>query len=148
MNRVFVYGTLMAGEYNNERFMRRESARYEARGQCGGIRLYVPSHGAYPIAVPRSGSEVSGEVWMVDDDTLDVLDRMECGAGYERVSMMVETRAGRVECGVYVQRECDLRPGGEWVQDGAWRRWRIAHDAALTAAQDAFDAALDDTLYE
>ena len=71
--RVFVYGTLLAGESNHRHLA---SARFvgEAKTEAA-FRLY--DLGPYPGLVAVGGDAVMGEVYEVDEPILAMLDRLE-----------------------------------------------------------------------
>lgn len=98
-NYVFVYGTLMKGQRNHERFLRDED--FVADGRIEGFRNY--DLGSYSGIVYGNG-QVAGELYFVDDETLDSLDVLE-GEGdlYLRKCTEVFTNGReRVEAFVYV----------------------------------------------
>jgi gamma-glutamylcyclotransferase (GGCT)/AIG2-like uncharacterized protein YtfP len=73
ITRVFVYGTLRRGEGNH---------RLLAGARCVGAARTAPAFtlrdlGAYPAMLAGGATSVVGEVYEVDELTLDVLDRLE-----------------------------------------------------------------------
>ena len=72
-HRVFVYGTLLAGEPNH-RLLRTASFEGLAR-TADGFALF--DLGAFPGMVRTEAGVVHGEVYRVDDRTLAALDRLE-----------------------------------------------------------------------
>ncbi|MFM2153601.1 MAG: hypothetical protein RL199_2036 [Pseudomonadota bacterium] len=72
-HRVFVYGTLLAGEPNH-RLLRTASFEGPAR-TADGFALF--DLGAFPGMVRAETGVVHGEVYRVDDRTLTALDRLE-----------------------------------------------------------------------
>ena len=90
---VFVYGTLMRGQ-GNARFL--EGAEFVRPAETGpGFELF--SMGSFP-AMSRGGkASVKGELYLVDDDTLKVLDSLE---NHPRL---------------YRREEIDLDDGGEAI---------------------------------
>jgi gamma-glutamylcyclotransferase (GGCT)/AIG2-like uncharacterized protein YtfP len=75
-NKVFFYGTLMAG------FERRGRAGVDTRMRLvgrGSIEAALFDLGLFPAAVPAPGSHVWGEVYEIDDDpaVLATLDGLE-----------------------------------------------------------------------
>ena len=73
MHRVFVYGTLLAGEPNHDLL---------AGARCLGPARTAPafdlySFGPYPGLVREGGTAVAGELYEVDDATLARLDVLE-----------------------------------------------------------------------
>jgi len=85
--RVFVYGTLLAGERNHYHI---ERARLiaEARTQPA-FTLY--DFGPYPGMVARGNSAVVGEVYEVDEPMLAAMDRLEGHPSfYQRTTIRLE----------------------------------------------------------
>jgi gamma-glutamylcyclotransferase (GGCT)/AIG2-like uncharacterized protein YtfP len=80
--RIFVYGSLKKGYINNERYMR-DGAKYVRHAIINGYTLHQHPHG-YPVMFPDEQGIVFGEIWAVDDWTLESLDYIEYGSGYER----------------------------------------------------------------
>lgn len=72
-NYIFVYGTLMRGQCNHERFLKDKD--FIADGRIDGFKNY--DLGSYPGIVFGSG-QVAGELYSVDDETLESLDELEC----------------------------------------------------------------------
>jgi gamma-glutamylaminecyclotransferase len=116
MTRVFVYGSLMRGQ-GNHRFLERSSFVCAARTQP----LYrMHSLGGFPGVVARGTQAIEGEVFDVDAETLDRLDRLE---GHPRfycrtlitlddqsiVSMYVLQRGGDLT-------HCPIVASGSWLQ--------------------------------
>ena len=99
MNRVFVYGTLKRG-FPNEAAMK----DFLYIGRCRTIDAYPLViggrwHSPYLIAERGVGHRIYGEVFEVDNEGLEMLDRME-GAhlsnGYRRITVMIEEPGGGV----------------------------------------------------
>jgi gamma-glutamylcyclotransferase (GGCT)/AIG2-like uncharacterized protein YtfP len=78
---VFVYGTLKRGHYNHGRLA---AARFVCDAKTvPGYRLF--DVGYYPAMVEdRAGISVYGEIFEVDDETLEDLDRLEGHPHYYR----------------------------------------------------------------
>jgi gamma-glutamylaminecyclotransferase len=115
--RVFVYGTLLAGEPNH---------RLLADAALVGAARTEPdfdlvSLGAFPAMVPGGGTAIAGEVYEVDPDTLDALDRLE---GHPR---FYQRRAVRLDDGgevlAYLLTPDQVR-GRPRITSGDWRRAR------------------------
>jgi len=71
--RVFVYGTLLAGEENHHVL---ERARPIGRA-CTKPCFRLLDLGPYPAMLPGGETGVHGEVYEVDKETLEVLDALE-----------------------------------------------------------------------
>lgn len=112
---LFVYGTLRRGE-SNHHFLQ---GTYE---RCLPATLPdyakgVAGHG-YPLAMPRSGASVEGEVFFIRSEiygaTLARCDRLEdlppgqlVGEFYQRATVTVETEFGPISAWAYTG------PGGD-----------------------------------
>lgn len=79
--RVFVYGTLKEGHGNHAYFLA-DNPGVERLGRCyisGDYRMY--SNGAFPMVTRGSNQDrvhhIVGEVYEVDEETLDALDVLE-----------------------------------------------------------------------
>lgn len=97
-NRVFVYGTLMRGQ---------RAHHLLAGGRCLGafvLENYAMHHlGRYPGIKPCPGERVYGEVYEVDDDAVEQMDRYEGnGSLYNRVCARAVCPERMVEVQVYV----------------------------------------------
>lgn len=113
MHHVFVYGTLKRGFVNHD-------AALMARGYAGPAR----SVAAYPLVIagpwfspvvfdePGHGMRIAGELYVVDDGTLDALDAIEGvgrPGGYHRVEIDLEDGDGkRCRAWCYVKRREDV----------------------------------------
>ncbi len=107
---LFVYGTLMRRFSNRYALLLRQHSRMVGPGRFPG---YLYSKGAYPTAVYdlHAPAWVHGEIYALHtDEILHILDLYEgIGAGasehvaeYRRISILVESETGPVECWVYV----------------------------------------------
>jgi len=83
---VFVYGTLMTGRANHDHFLKNSMMMGE--GRLFGFALY--ELGSYPGIKPKKKGQVLGELYLVDQKTLERLDRLEGnGALYDRIDVEV-----------------------------------------------------------
>lgn len=142
---VFVYGTLLRGMPNSPALA---GSRFLGHGRTGGA-LY--DLGPYPALADGAGF-VYGELYAVDGDTLEALDRIEGhrpddpGASwYERRPLAVRAFAdgSAVAAWGYVYRR-DLGgarpiPGGDYRRDRAERagppQWYLAYGSNLRSAR-------------
>ena len=127
LHRIFVYGTLMAGEYNHALI---GSQVLEGEGFISGFDLY--SLGRYPGIRPSEhcGHTVAGEVYLIDDSTLEQVNILEDeGSLYILQSAEVAMSDGRtVTAGVYVyNHDC---PESSRILSGSWNQRLIALDCA------------------
>lgn len=72
-SRVFVYGTLRAGDYNHYLLEGHDLVALTRTEP----RFTLVSLGPYPAMIAGGDTAVVGEVYDVDDDTLAALDRLE-----------------------------------------------------------------------
>jgi len=73
VHRVFVYGTLMKGEHHHEAISK---ARFlglaETKPEYELVQIDY-----YPAMLPGGASKIIGEIYEVDDETLEKLDELE-----------------------------------------------------------------------
>jgi gamma-glutamylcyclotransferase (GGCT)/AIG2-like uncharacterized protein YtfP len=75
MHRVFVYGTLKRGQRNHQRFLGPGTgARFAADTEIEGL---LSDLGTFPAVVLGGEREVRGELFEVQDEALEALDRLE-----------------------------------------------------------------------
>jgi len=128
VNRVFVYGTLMRGFRNYERFLEGRISRV-VPGRTYGELYHLPE--GYPALLKGNGS-VEGEIMEpVDEALLRNLDRLEGYTEgraknlYIRFIDNIMTETGEeVPCWVYFyENERYAREKGTPVPDGNWRKF-------------------------
>lgn len=115
-NSVFVYGSLLPCLHNHNYLLdgklRRDNATLE------NYALYDTGSG-YPCILPKEGGKVLGQVWDVDDETLESLDVLE-GVPflYTRNLCPVLKDEGR-DCWTYVwaRSSCGTMP---IIKHGSW----------------------------
>jgi gamma-glutamylcyclotransferase (GGCT)/AIG2-like uncharacterized protein YtfP len=115
MDRVFVYGTLRAGESRNE-ILTVEPNRFAGPASVDGAELF--SLGSFPAMVLGRDGSVVGEVYEVDARTLQLLDRIE---GVPRLYQRTEvelTGGGRAWAYTMAKRpgNAERIEGGDWVE--------------------------------
>lgn len=103
---IFVYGTLRGGHpYMGD-------AEFVAEAKVKDYTLF--DLGSFPAMIPKQGSHVVGEVWNIDPDYIEVLDRFEGGAYIRRrIPVKVDNRKKPLYCQTY---EFKFRPSGFDVQ--------------------------------
>ena len=118
---VFVYGSLRRGNAG-AMSVRFPNAVYVAEGRVRGS-LY--DLGEYPgLVMDGAASFVTGEVYQVDDDTLNRLDKFELTSDYSRKQVEVEHGLERTDCWIYVpDRVAEFFGDHELIESGDW----IAH---------------------
>lgn len=95
---VFVYGTLRRGG-TNAMSIRFPAAKFIAEAQVSGS-LY--DLGAYPgLLLDEANSGVMGEVYEVDDETLNQLDEFEASSHYRRKQVEISPGTQRKLCWTY-----------------------------------------------
>lgn len=115
---VFVYGSLRRGN-PGAMSVRFPAATYVDDGTVAGS-LY--DLGAYPgLLLGGSASRVTGEVYEVDDATLQQLDQFELSSDYVRKEVEVHHGTERRRCWIYVpERDADFFSGLPLVESGDW----------------------------
>ena len=121
LHRIFVYGTLMEGERNHRLI---ESQECEGEGFIHGFNLY--NLGYYPGIRPSRHPEhiVHGEVYLVDDRTLEQVNRLE-GEGSLYILQYVDVTMDDkvVTAGVYVyNHKCQK---SSRIYTGYWKQQKI-----------------------
>ncbi len=97
-NRIFVYGTLMRGERANELL---KVAVYAGEGILKNYGCY--DLGTYPAVVEEAGKSTVGEIWYVDDETLEKVEHYEGdGTLYTCKEVKIEVEEGEIDCYAYV----------------------------------------------
>lgn len=111
---VFVYGTLLKGEYNHHVL---------GWAQFVGTTKTPPKYdlfnlGSYPAMVAGGSTAVKGELYAVDDEILSRLDRLEGHPEYyERIEIQLEDTT---QVHTYLM-ERDRVTGCPRVSSGDWR---------------------------
>lgn len=101
--KVFVYGTLKAGYWNNPIL---RNSNFIGEGLT--TKKYILQDCGFPYAIPENYAEdnivlpIIGEVWEVDDHTLRNLDRLEGeGSHYHRRPCNIIVRGNTVLANIY-----------------------------------------------
>ena len=114
--RVFVYGTLREGAYNNLRVGR--SNEFRAATTTGRI-YHVDPHGyAYPVAKFDEEGTIVGEVHEFDERRWNYIVVMEEGAGYRAVPVIVTYDDGETE--EVLGWQYIHSPRGPLIESGDW----------------------------
>ena len=122
MNRhlVFVYGSLRSGNAGamSNRF---PDARFVAVARARGS-LY--DLGEYPgMLLNETNSLVVGEVYEVNEETLNRLDEFERSSDYVRKQVVVEAGADEMNCWIYVPSyEPDFYSNQTLIKSGDWMK--------------------------
>lgn len=159
---VFVYGSLREGFGNHEYYLS-NATRIDGTYVLDGARMY--SFGAFPGVVLGGSATVKGEVYLVNSDELEALDRLE-GVPYMYVRKVCRVRCGGSARNVFVYlyaRDCSgcpLVPSGDWADrrtryvetddDDAFgaREYWSDDDALLLESDDSEDERTDEDLWE
>ena len=121
LHRIFVYGTLMSGEYNHDLIA---SQVLEGTGFIRNFNLYNLGH--YPGIRPSDYSDhvVYGEVYLVDDRILEQVNRLEGeGSLYILQHVEVQMESKTVTAGVYVYNHKCLKKNR--IHSGYWKQQKI-----------------------
>ena len=100
MNKIFVYGTLKEGGRWHHLI---EKATVIGYGKLSGYEMYVLEDGFMPMLKESPGDAVYGEVYEVNDTTLDRLRQLERQYKEIRANVMVDGMS--VNCYVYIYSE-------------------------------------------
>ena len=124
---VFVYGSLRDGN-PGAMAIRFPSSKFIADARVKG-GLY--DMGAYPgLLLDGSDSLVTGEVYEVDDETLNSLDQFELSDDYVRREVEIAQDSERRRCWIYVpDRGAELFSERMLIESGDW----IEHLSSQTA---------------
>jgi gamma-glutamylcyclotransferase (GGCT)/AIG2-like uncharacterized protein YtfP len=116
MHKVFVYGTLKHGFYNHSPYLL--GKKYK-KAKALGVNLHAGPY--FPYAIKGSGVAF-GEVYEVDDATLDKLDRLEGVPNhYQRDEVFVFTEDFKKEKAMIYVSDHSLKfpriESGEWMNE-------------------------------
>ena len=128
-HKVFVYGTLIAGERNAHWAGR---ARRQKAWTTGTI--HDTGYG-FPAYQKRGRTRIAGEVLTVDDDGFRSMDRLEGYPSlYRREQIQIHlVGGGSVLAWVYIMNR--LKPDAKVIECGDWVAYRKAKDAERNAAE-------------
>lgn len=118
--RVFVYGTLKEGHGNHE-YLLAGNPGVQKLGRCyvtGDFDMY--SNGAFPIVTMGDSdrqTHIVGEVYEVDEDTLDALDALE---GHPDWYCRVKVETPWKKAWIYVMPPSDRLSREARVESGCW----------------------------
>lgn len=115
-NQVFVYGTLKKGHYNHRCISMDKTAKLLIDDAFISAKMY--DLGAFPAAV-AGFSQVKGEVWDVDDETLERLDHLE-GHPRHYCRRMMYIIGGSVSAWVYLMDREKLPKNAVPMPVGNW----------------------------
>jgi gamma-glutamylaminecyclotransferase len=129
MHKVFVYGTLKKG-YGNHRLLKDSTFL----GNALTFEKFTLYDGGFPYLGRYGASQIIGEVYEVDDDTLSDLDRLE-GVGhnfYDRWSTVAKLEAPNddnpISCYIYVASEdTEKRLNRDRIIPGIFAEWNKKH---------------------
>ena len=128
---VFVYGTLMKGFAGYEKYMCKGD--YISEASLKGVMYHTGS--GYPAVIydGKKGSEISGELYSVDENLMKELRRYE-GVNslltcYEEKVVKVHTKTGDIPARVFVVSpfwKNLIRFTGAFVKNGDWKSFIAA----------------------
>ena len=111
---VFVYGTLLRGE-SNHRLLK--NAEFVGEGRTAPEYDLVDL-GAFPGMVSGRNTAIKGEIFGVNDDTLEALDRLEGHPGFYRRTKLKLAGFGTVEGYLFPRKRMN---GYDCIESGDWR---------------------------
>lgn len=115
MDKIFVYGSLRAGMYNQRHFA--DGMKHIDTKTIKGFDLY--SLGAYPYVVEtEEGGELTIDVMEVTPEAKARIDRMEKGAGYYLKDIEVDGIKGTI----YLMEQ--PIPNTQKVESGDWVKFK------------------------
>jgi gamma-glutamylaminecyclotransferase len=116
---IFVYGTLREGGRLHGRLAGQEK-RFD-RATLADHGMYPAGRGSFPGIVPREGSQVVGEVYMVTEPCLHSLDYLEGHPShYRREIVRVECYDGNSPWSVHAYIHQIPPDAPEWIETGDW----------------------------
>lgn len=106
MPHIAVYGTLRKGHYNHDRFPMQWQSGIKNPVRIQGYKLY--DLGPYPCVVYTGNpkDETTFEIYHVTQQTKNVIDAMEFGAGYDEKKQPI---TNEVMASIYVFDQAPLR---------------------------------------
>ena len=114
-HKVFVYGTLLAGERNAH------WARDAHRENASAVGTIYDTGYGFPAFTREGATVVKGELLTVDDEGFRSMDRLEgCPRLYRRERIQVSTAAGNATAWVYIMNQ--LPVAAKVIESGDWRR--------------------------
>lgn len=128
INKVFVYGTLMKGFWNHERYLEGRISRITP-AKTQGLLYHLPE--GYPAFLEGDGIVIGEVIEPVDENLLESLDRLEgyrkwsSNNLYVRDKKKVLTKDGKESiCWVYIYaKEEYAKKIGTPVPNGNWRKF-------------------------
>ncbi len=113
--RVFVYGTLLKNEYNNDRFLQNAESKLIGHAEVTGFAMH--NYGNFPGAWYSQNAEqiIVGEVWEVSPEIFSRLDRLE---GYPNFYDRVQVQTGHGIAWIYISKGAQTYPE---IPSGDWR---------------------------
>lgn len=137
-HRVFVYGTLLSGFHNHERCLRTGKRLGATRTANAHYRMVDVNY--FPGVFLDGTDAIVGEVYEVDDRTMERLDRLEgFPFMYTRVEVDLE---GHGNAWMYIyNRTAERLPT---IPNGDFRAYRMMVEAAERAGLDNYEQPWDD----
>lgn len=116
MEKVFVYGTLLNGEYNNQRCLQNAESRLIGEATVQGFDLH--DLGPFPAVWYSDNveTEIVGEVWEVSPEVFARLDRLE---GYPHFYDRVQVQTKQGIAWIYINEDAKKNP---IIPSGSWRQ--------------------------
>lgn len=117
MHKIFVYGTLREGEGNWAWALQGRSKKLGEETLPADYTMV--SLGGFPAVSLDGSSPVVGEVYEVDDEVFQSIERLE---GYPSLYDRVEVQTKYGAAWMYIMRE--LRANRDVIDDGDWIKYR------------------------
>ena len=116
MNKLFVYGTLKEGGKWHHIL---ENSKFVGDGKLSGFEMYVLKDGFMPMIKESPGDVVYGEIYEVNDSTLDRIRLLE--RQYKEMSVNVVIDGVSLKCYAYTY--SDYLSHYEWIRvsDGKFK---------------------------
>lgn len=109
MDKVFVYGTLKKG-FGLHRVVAK--SRFLGKSTLSGYAMFSRIYFPY---ITKGEGKIHGEVYEVNQDTLQLLDAIE--SGYKRERVVVNLKGEKIKVYVYV---FESEVGGKKIDSGVW----------------------------
>lgn len=115
---VFVYGTLKQG-HGNHRLL--ESSELVGKATAEGIAIHAAKHSPFPFAMRSTKQTAHGEVYKINNFTLNKLDKLEgTPCFYQRETTLCHLASGeQIECWIYLSprhaKQLPILRNGIWL---------------------------------
>lgn len=116
LDTLFVYGTLKRGQRNHKYL---EGARFLSEGRTlEEYCMYYSDYMKFPIVTWDEVSYIHGELYRVDKDTLDRIDKLESSIFTREEVLVVLPMSGTIKTWMYISYL--EKPDGKLIRSGMW----------------------------